>query len=79
MIDTIEMDLEERKDLLYDIRDGKVKYEDVIWEHPVEHRVGNGLFGEWEVAYFSHLREFIKSDIAHKIMESNNERSVFKK
>ena len=31
MIDATEMDLEERKDLLYDIRAGKVKYEDVNW------------------------------------------------
>ena len=31
MIDTKDMDLEESKDLHYDIRDGKVKYEDVLW------------------------------------------------
>lgn len=33
MIDTKDMDLEERKDLLYDIRDGRVKAEDVIWHN----------------------------------------------
>lgn len=33
MIDTKDMDLEEMKDLLYDIRDGKVNYDDVIWHH----------------------------------------------
>lgn len=31
MIDTKDMDLEELKNLHYDIRDGKVKYEDVLW------------------------------------------------
>ncbi len=31
---------------------------------------GDGLFGEREVAYFSHMREFMKSDIAHKVMEA---------
>lgn len=40
MIDTEDMDLEERKDLLYDIRDGKVKYDDVIWHHTYnEHHI----------------------------------------
>lgn len=36
MIDTKDMDLEERKDLLYDIRDGRVKAEDVIWHNTFE-------------------------------------------
>lgn len=36
MINTEDMSLEERKDLLYDIRDGKVKYEDVIWGYRKE-------------------------------------------
>ena len=31
MIDATKLDFESRKDLLYDIRDGKVKYDDVIW------------------------------------------------
>lgn len=37
MIDTTNMDCEEYTDLLYDLRDGRVKYEDVIWRNnPVE-------------------------------------------
>lgn len=36
MIDTKDMDLEECKDLLYDIRDGRVKAEDVIWHNTFE-------------------------------------------
>ena len=41
--------------------------EDVIWHH------GDGLFGEWEAAYFRHLRDFLKTDTTHKIMETGNE------
>ena len=33
---------------------------------------GDGLFGEWEAAYFSHLRDFAKSDTAHKVTERND-------
>lgn len=45
MIDTENMDLEERKDLLYDIREGKVKYKDVIWECLNEN---NSVHAHWK-------------------------------
>lgn len=34
-IDTTNMDIDEYCDLLYDLRDGKVRYEDVIWRNQV--------------------------------------------
>lgn len=37
MIDTKDMDIEEYTDLLYDLRDGRVKYDDVIWRNQVSH------------------------------------------
>ena len=55
MIDTKDMDIEEYTDLLYDLRDGKVKYDDVIWRnqvYPVKNYLQRGDIVKVENNYF---------------------------
>ena len=55
MIDTKDMDIEEYSDLLYDLRDGRVKYDDVIWhnqESPVKNYLQKGDIVKVENNYF---------------------------
>ena len=52
MIDTKDMDIEEYTDLLYDLRDGRVKYDDVIWHNPIKTYLQKGDIVKVKNDYF---------------------------